>query len=171
VGTKEDQEEWALKAIAEAEASGETRWMAQLWNNLGWHYDEENKADKALEALQNARTWHYKTGNEFTQMVADFGVAHALRRVGRLKEAREMLISAFARAKERYAADEKNKDNAEWVGWGHKYFGDLMVDEGNKSEALLEYRAARHFLVAADIAKWGPELLKDLDDKIASLDK
>lgn len=169
VGTKADQEEWALKAIAEADASGETGWLASLWNNLGWHYDEENRTDKALIALQNARTWHYKTGNEFTQMVADFYVAHALRRTGKLKEAREMLISAFARAKTRYAADETDKESGEWVGWGHKYLGDLMVDEGNKAEALLEYKAARHFLVAADIEKWGPEFLKALDDKIAAL--
>jgi 3D-(3,5/4)-trihydroxycyclohexane-1,2-dione acylhydrolase (decyclizing) len=162
-------ESWWDVPIAEVSEMHTVQAAREEWNNLGWHYDEENKTDKALNALQNARTWHYKTGSEFTQMVADFGVAHALRRTGKLKEAREMLISAFARAKTRYAADETDKENGEWVGWGHKYLADLMVDEGNKAEALLEYKAARPFLVAANIEKWGPELLKDLDDKIAAL--
>lgn len=171
VGTPAEKEEWALKAIKAAEAANEKGWLGPLWNNLGWMYDEQGKTEKALEALQNARKYHHETGNEFTKMVADFGVAHALRRVGKLKEAREMLIAAFDKAKERYAADEKDKERAEWVGWGHKYFGDLLVDEGKKDEALKEYKAARPFLIQADIEKWGADDLKKIDDKIAELEK
>jgi hypothetical protein len=110
--------------------------------------------------------------DEHRKLVADFGLGHAYRRIGMLKEAREMLAAAYHTAKARYDEDPENKDRIEWLGWGHKYFADLLVDEGNAEDAALaRYKQARPLLVKAGIEKWWPEGLKEIDDKIKSLEK
>jgi tetratricopeptide (TPR) repeat protein len=180
-GDEKRKEEWALKAIQAAEKSNDTGWLAVLWNNLGWMYDErangkkgdEQKADleKALDALVKARKFHHMGGDAHRMLVADFGVAHAYRRVGNLTEARTLLTEAFEKAKARHAEDPKDKDRNEWLGWGHKYLGDLLVDEGKPDEALEHYRRSKPFLVEAGIENWWPEGLKEIEDKIKRLEK
>jgi hypothetical protein len=170
VGTPEDQVTWALNAIAQAEKSGEDGWLGPLWNNLGWTYEERGEYPKMLEALIKAREYHYKAGNEHTQLVADFGVARAYWRNNDNTKAREWTDDAFKRAKERHEADPEDTEKGEWVGWGHIYLADILDSEGKKAEALEQYRAGRPYLVKAGIESWWPEQLQKLDDKIAKLE-
>jgi len=171
VGTPADQEEWALKAIAAAEKANEKGWLAVLWNNLGWSYDEKNEVEKAFVALLKARKYHYETGSDHNKLVADFSLGHAYRRIGMLEEARKTLTVAHQWAIKRHEEDKQDKERGEWVGWGHKYLADLLVDEGKPADALKAYKECRPWLVKADIEKWWPEGLKEIDDKIARLEK
>ncbi|MCA8914819.1 MAG: hypothetical protein KDB90_05365 [Planctomycetes bacterium] len=169
VGTPEEQVEWALKAIEAAEKGGETGWLGPLWNNLGWTYEERGEYDKMLDALIQARKYHYETGSELSKLIADFGVGRAYWRNNFLDDARKWLTDAFERAKAAAEADPDNAEQAEWVGWGHVYIGDLLVSEGKPADGLKELQAGRPILVKAGIENWWPEALKELDDKIAKL--
>lgn len=171
VGTPDEQVEWALKAISAAEKGDQKGWLGPLWNNLGWTYEERGEYEKMLDALTNARKYHYEVGSEHSQLVADFGVGTAQWRNGNLKEARSWLEDAFTRAKQRYDEDPADANRAEWVGWGHSKLGDLLVSEEEPAEALAQYKAARPYLVQAGIENWWPEGLKKLDDKISKLEK
>lgn len=171
VGTPQDQEEWALKAIKAAEKANEKAWLAVLWNNLGWSYDEKNEVEKAFVALLKARKYHYETGTDHNKLVADFSLGHAYRRIGMIDEARKTLTEAQAWAIKRHEEDKTDKERMEWVGWGHKYMADLLADEGKNKEALAGYKECRPWLVKADIEKWWPEGLKEIDAKIAKLEK
>ena len=171
VGTPDEQVEWALKAIAAAEKGEQKGWLGPLWNNLGWTYEERGEYAKMLEALTNARKYHYEVGSEHSQLVADFGVATAHWRNGDLKEARKWLEDAFTRAKQRYDDEPEDAGRAEWVGWGHSKLGDLLVSEEKPAEALEQYKAARPYLIQAGIENWWPKGLKELDEKIAKLEK
>lgn len=170
VGTPQEQVRWSLNAIEEAEKAGETGWLGPLWNNLGWTYEERGEYANMLEALLKAREYHYKSGNEHTQLVADFGVARAYWRNDNNIKAREWLDDAFTRAKKRHEAKPEDTEKGEWVGWGHIYFADILDSEGEKAEALENYKAGRPFLVAAGIENWWPEQLQKLDAKIAELE-
>ncbi len=170
-GTEKQKEEWALKAIKAAESAGDTGWLAVLWNNLGWAYDERGEVEKAFVALLKARKYHHASNDEHRKLVADFGVAHAYRRIGMLEEARTWLAEAFDKAKARHDEKPEDKDRIEWMGWGHKYFGDLLVDEGKPVEAIARYKQSKPLLVKAGIEKWWPEGLKEIDDKIKRLEK
>lgn len=170
VAPKDEQIAWSLKAIDAAEKADDQGWLAVLWNNLGWTYDENDMVEKSLVALINAQKYHYADGSAHSRLVADFGVAHALRRNGKLVAAREMLADARERAGERHRDEPENAERGEWVGWGHKYEGDLLMDEGKPGEALEHYRKARPYLVEAGIENWWPEGLKELDDRIAELE-
>lgn len=171
VGTTDEQVEWALKAIAAAEKGDEEGWLGPLWNNLGWTYEERGEYAKMLEALTNARKYHYEVGSEHSQLVADFGVARAHWRNGNLEEAHKWLEDARERAKQRHEADPDDAEKGEWVGWGHVYLGDLLVTEEKPTEALGNFNLGRPYLIKAGIEDWWPDGLKELDDKIAKLEK
>ncbi|MHC4840615.1 MAG: hypothetical protein ACYTDT_06565 [Planctomycetota bacterium] len=171
VGTDDEKIEWALKTIEAAESADETGWLGPLWNNLGWTYDERDETDKALHALKNAQKYHYMGESDHAKMVADFGVAHALRRVGELKESRELLDKTMSWAEERLRHNPEGSDEIEWMGWGHINNGDLLQDEGKPSEALAEYELGRPYLIKAGIENWGRDWLKTVDAKIAKLSK
>lgn len=170
VGTPDEKVEWSLNAIAAAEKGGEKNWLGPLWNNLGWTYEERGEYDKMLEALLNARKYHYEAGNEHTQLVADFGVARAYWRNADLTESRKCLDDARNRALQRHEADPEDTEKGEWVGWGHVYLGDLLVSEDKPAEALQHFKLGRPYLIKSGIENWWPEGLKELDDKIAKLE-
>jgi tetratricopeptide (TPR) repeat protein len=165
-----EQVEWALKAVEAAEKGNETGWLAVLWNNLGWTYEERGSFDKMLDALIKAREYHYEVGNEQSKMIADFGVGRAYWRNNDNAKAREWIEGAFEKARQQHAADPENTEKGEWVGWGHIYLADILDSEGKKAEALEQYKAGRPYIVAAGIENWWPEQLQKLDDKIAELE-
>ncbi|MCA8936785.1 MAG: tetratricopeptide repeat protein [Planctomycetes bacterium] len=170
VAPPEEQVQWALNAIQAAEKAGEKGWLAVLWNNLGWTYEEQGNYEKMLDALINARKFHHEVGNDHSKLVADFGVGRAYWRNGQLAEAREWLEAAFATAKQRHAEDPEDLEKGEWVGWGNIYLADILFDEGNPEEALKLFREGRPYIIKAGIENWWPEELKRLDDKYAKLE-
>ncbi|MCA8910609.1 MAG: tetratricopeptide repeat protein [Planctomycetes bacterium] len=170
VAPPDEQVEWALNSIDAAEKAGEKGWLAVLWNNLGWTYEEQGEYPKMLEALQNARKYHYEVGNDLSKLVADFGVGRAWWRNKDFKQARNWIEQSFEQAQQYHADQPDNTEFTEWVGWGNIYLADLLVDENQPEEALKRYKAGRPLIVEAGIEDWWPEGLKEVDDKIAKLE-
>lgn len=170
VGGPDEQVTWALKGIEAAEQSGDEGWLGPLWNNLGWTYDERGEHEKALDALRKAREYHHKHGTAQSKLVADFAVSHALRKVKRLEEAREWLEKCITEVQRRLEDDPDDNFNNEWMGWGRKYMGELLVDEGLPEQGLAELKKARPYLVKAGIESWAPTMLESLDERIKELE-
>lgn len=165
-----EQVEWALNAIHAAENAGQKGWLAVLWNNLGWTYEEQGEYEKMLDALVKARKYHHEVGNDHSKLVADFGVGRAYWRNGRLSEAREWIEAAFETAKQRHIEDPEDLEKGEWVGWGNIYLADILIDEGDPAEAHKLFREGRPYIVKAGIEDWWPEELQRLDAKYTALE-
>ncbi len=166
----EEQPEWAMKGIAEAEKLKDDGWLAVLWNNLGATYEDLKKPEKALEAYLKARDYHYKGTNEHRKLAADWAVAHAQRLCGKHEEARIGLEKALAWAGKRHAA-EPSKETLEWVGWCKKDLGESIAALGDRPKGLALLKEARAALVESGIEAWWAEGLKQVDESIKALEK
>jgi tetratricopeptide (TPR) repeat protein len=164
----EQQIEWAHRGIRAAEEGGFDDWLAILWNNLGWTYDDLGRYDEALDALSKAHDYHWQTGDEQAKLVADWSVAHALRMVDRLDEARERAAATLAWAERWYAADP-GPARAEWVGFAHKEMGELDLAQGRPEDARRELEAALAKLREAGMEKWDAQGFRELADRVAGL--
>ncbi|MCC6575685.1 MAG: hypothetical protein IT462_18035 [Planctomycetes bacterium] len=171
VATTDEKVEWAKKGIAAAEKGKFDGWLGPLWNNLGWTYKEQKKYPEMLDALLKAREYHYKGSNELSKLIADNAVAQAYRLNGKLKQARDLLTTTLATANKRYAADSKNAENAEWVGWCEVEMGDLLAAEGDKKAALEHKKTGRKYLVESGIEEWGKSDLEEVDAAIKALEE
>lgn len=163
------RERWSLATIELAKERGLDGWCAMVWNNLGWSYEEAGRLEDALAALEQARTYHYRSGGDHQKLVADYSVAHLLRRLGRDEEARALVEPTLAWAERRHA-EAPTGDTAEWVGWCAREVGELEAAAGRPGEGLEWMRRAREHLVAAGIETWGADLLAEHDRRIAALE-
>ena len=68
------------------------RWEGSLRNNHAWHLADEGNLDAALVAFREAEEWFREHGNDRQVHIARWSVAHVLRRLGRVDEAREILL-------------------------------------------------------------------------------
>ena len=55
VAEKDKRVEWGLKGIRAAEDGDLTSWLAPLWNNLGWSYDELTGSPALMQKLVDGR--------------------------------------------------------------------------------------------------------------------
>lgn len=164
----EEQIVWARKGIEAAEAGKLDGWLGPLWNNLGWTYDEMGQFQESLEALENAREYHHKVGDEHAKLVADWSVGHAYRKLGELDTALEWLRPVLEWAEKRYAAD-RNPDTAEWVGHSCNELGEVAIAQGKLEEGLKYLERARDELTVAKMPEWDPDRFKKLTDRIAEI--
>jgi len=169
----EEQMSWSQRGIEAAEAGGLQGWLAVLWNNLGASLEEQDRWEDALVAYETAREYHRQVGNAQRILIADWAVSRALRRTGRLEEARELTASTHARAVERYQA-QPSPAHAEWVGYTLWERAELEALDGNREAALKLLTTARERLIEAGIEAWGTfgdrELVK-LDARLAQLEE
>ena len=85
-----DRLKWNLEALAMTERTSDARskrWLASLYNNIGWTYHERGDYATALQYFQKALpAWQARGGiNEVR--IAKWTIARALRSLGRLDEA------------------------------------------------------------------------------------
>lgn len=158
-GSAEEQIEWGLKGIKEAEAGTVTSWLGPLWNNLGWTYEHtDEQFEKSLDAYQNARKFHYKHGTQRNKVIADWAVGHAFRLVGDWSSAdKEIrpLLSAF----------EEMKDD-EFVGLTCLELGEIELAAGNKKEAQNYFVRAEKLLKEAGMEQWDAETYRKLEARV-----
>jgi tetratricopeptide (TPR) repeat protein len=169
VGSKDERVEWSLKGIKAAEDGGLVSWLASLWNNLGWNYDDLGQFDKSLEALKEARRYHYKKGDEKSMLIADWSVAHAFRMTGRIDSALVWCQRTVIWAKDLYDADP-SPDNAEWMGLTYQELAEASLASGDEKRALAGFRSARMYLNQANMKEWDEKGYNELLDKIAKLE-
>jgi len=85
---------WDLRALALAERSSEPRarqWLAVLYNNIGYTYDDQGEHARALELFEKALQLRLAAGKPVPIRFAHYAVAHAERELGRIDAARARL--------------------------------------------------------------------------------
>jgi tetratricopeptide (TPR) repeat protein len=168
VGNMQDRVEWGLKGIKAAEEGGYKDWLAPLWNNLGWTYNDLGMYDKALEALMEARRYHYIKGELHSMLVADWSVAHAYRMAGQLDSSLTWAQRATIWAKDMYDGDP-TADNAELLGMCYKEMGEAALAKGNERRALAGFRSAKIYLEKAKMQEWDEKGYNEILAKIDTL--
>ena len=89
---------WARKGIAMAEAGELTGWLGPLWNNIGWDYVDAGEYEQGLNALEEARKYHYEGGQELAKLFADYSVAYVKRLMGDTSAAKTEMQAVLDRA-------------------------------------------------------------------------
>jgi tetratricopeptide (TPR) repeat protein len=169
IGDKRQRISWGLKGIEAAERGGYDNWLALLWNNLGWNYDEAEQPDKALEALKSAREYHYKSDKQMPKLIADWSVGYAFRKAGDIDSASSWISNVWQRADSLYKI-EPSTEHAEWLGFACREMGEISLAEGLNNEALGHFHEAESRLTEAGMADWDQEGLEELKRKIEELE-
>jgi len=159
---------WAEKGIEAAEKGGFDSWLAVLWNNLGWTYSDLGRHAESLEALRQARKYHWQTGDDLNKLIADWSVGFSLRMNGIADSARVWSGKTLTWAKERYEADP-SPDNAEWVGHSLREMSELSLETGKVKEAIAYLQGAYGKLGEAGMANWAAEDFQSIRAKLDSL--
>lgn len=167
-GRKSERIEWAQKGIEAAEKGNLDSWLAPLWNNLGWAYDDEGRYEESLQALEEARKYHYKSGDELSMLIADWSVAHALRMTGQIPEA-EKLLRKVQKLSLIRRSENNTPENCEWVGFVHLELGEISLLKGFKSDALNFFKIAYRNLSDAGMKEWDPKKLEEVRAKMKEL--
>jgi tetratricopeptide (TPR) repeat protein len=86
---------WDLGAAQLAERSPDPRarqWLAALYNNMGYTYDDQGDHARALELFEQALRLRLEAGKPGPIRLARYAVAHAERQLGRIDSARARLL-------------------------------------------------------------------------------
>ena len=169
-GGMEERIEWGARGIEAAEKGKLESWLAPLWNNLGWNYDDLGRYEESLEALKKAREYHYKKESDLAKLIADWSVGHAYRMTGQLDSASTWMNGVYDWAVERYDQDSK-PENAEWVGFSHRELGDIALARGNPKTALDHLKKAKKYLMEAGMQEWDAKGFEELNEKIEKIEK
>lgn len=161
VGTPEQQVEWGLKGIKEAEVGNVTGWLGPLWNNLGVTYEDQKRYDDALNAYLKARNYHWQYGDETAKMIADWAVGHAYRLDGKYEEAGKWLRPVLAWC--------ERIDNTEFIGWSHKELGEIDIANEDFKSALGHFTIAEEKLKAVNMPEWDPDGYKKIAGQLEEL--
>jgi tetratricopeptide (TPR) repeat protein len=93
----EAQLEWSLTALRLAEASPKARrWLASLYNNIGWTYADMGQYDKALELFEGALPIREEQGKPGPIRIAKWCIAKMLRLLRRTEEALDIQTGLLA---------------------------------------------------------------------------
>jgi len=161
-GGKDDQVEWGLKGIKEAEAGNVTGWLGPLWNNLGYTYEDMGKYRESLDAYLKAREYHHKYSDEKSKIVADWAVGHAYRLLSEPDSAGQWITQDML-------AKFESLGDLEFQGWALKEMGEIAMLKSQPDSALTYFVRAEEKLRAADMPNWDAEAYKKLQEQIAAL--
>ncbi len=168
-GEMEERIEWGTRGIEAAEKGNLDSWLAPLWNNLGWNYDDLGRYEDSLEALKNARKYHYKKESELAKLIADWSVGHAYRMTGQLDSASTWMNEVYDWTVKRYDQDSK-PENAEWVGFSHRELGDIALAQGDRKTALDHLKKAKKYLTEAGMPDWDAKGFEELSERIENIE-
>ena len=82
--------QWNLQAVSMTETTTDApskRWLASLYNNIGWTYQDQGDYARALEYFQKALPAWEARGNASSILAARWSIARTLRSLGRYDEA------------------------------------------------------------------------------------
>jgi tetratricopeptide (TPR) repeat protein len=117
------------------------KWLASLYNNLGWTYHDLKQYDRALELFQKALTWREQQGDPTTIRIARWCVGRTLRSLNRVDEA-----LAIQRALRNELQETGGKD-----GYVQEELGECLLLQGSAE-------AQEHFALAYQILSQDPWL-------------
>jgi tetratricopeptide (TPR) repeat protein len=160
-GTPDQQIEWGLKGIQEAETGNITGWLGPFWNNLGATYEDQHRYQDALEAYRKAREYHWHYGNEKNKLVADWAIGHTERLLGNLDTAAQWLRPVLAWC--------ERIDDIEFTGLTQQELGEIEFAIGNNQAALGYFQNAAIKLKEAGMPDWDSSGYAGLLQKIDRL--
>lgn len=163
VGTLDEQIEWGLKGISEAETAGEKRWLGPLWNNLAITYSDQKDYQMSYEAFLKAREYHWQYGNEANKLYADYHVGWVLRMKGDNDLALTWLRPALAWA--------ERLENYDVMAQSLQDIGEVMIAKDAGSAGLEYLRRAEGYFRKAGYEQSGPDILTKLTTRIAELSR
>lgn len=170
VTTGAEQIDWARRGIEAAAKAGKPEWEGPLWANLGWLLDARDLRAEALQAFE--RALELARRGELTRIGLarfEWAHAHALLRGGRTAEARRALEALFEVLATLYAR-ERTPVVAEYFGRTLVDLAELDAASGVTPRAIERLRAARARFVEAGAVEAAPELIRRVDERLASLD-
>jgi tetratricopeptide (TPR) repeat protein len=162
-GSPKEQIEWGLRGIEEAEATGNLRWLASMYNNLAGTYSEQKDYEKSYEYYVKAREYHWRFSGEVGKLYADYQIGWILTMLGRYDEALTYLRPSLAWA-ERLGNDDVQ-------GQACADLGDIAVAKGDKAEGAKMYRRSLGHFKKVGYEESAPDIFKKVEDKLAALGK
>src|SRR5262249_10530570 len=123
-----DRLSWDVEAVAMTERTKDPRakrWLASLYNNIGWHYDERADYARALEYFEKAVPLWGARGDPSALRAAKWSVAHELRSLGRYDEALAVQRGLLAETEKAGEPD----------GYVFEELGELALAQGDDAAA------------------------------------
>ena len=90
VETGETALDWNIKALEYAKRSDQPKarkWLASLYNNIGWTHHDAGRFEKALECFEQVLVEQARKGDAKLTRIARWCIARCLRSLGRVEEA------------------------------------------------------------------------------------
>ncbi|MDA1267214.1 MAG: tetratricopeptide repeat protein [Planctomycetota bacterium] len=168
VATGEDQVTWGRKGLAAARDAGEERWQAVLWNNLGMALDGLERYPEMLEAYEQARHFHARTGGEREVLLADWALARALRLNGQLDRAWASQQDVLRRAEERQTR-EPGRANHEWVAYSLWELGELAIARADAELARASFERCLAIMHEVGLRQIWPDGVAQVEALLAGL--
>jgi tetratricopeptide (TPR) repeat protein len=148
--------DWNLLAVKLTEETGDTRskrWLASLYNNIGWTYHDRGDDARALAYFEKALPAWEVRGNAQAVRAAKWSVARALRALGRYDEALAIQRALF----------EEIERSGEADGYVYEELGELTLARGDAAGSKPWFARAYATLYAdAGFAANEPERLARL---------
>jgi tetratricopeptide (TPR) repeat protein len=137
----EQRLKWNLEAVAMTEQTQDARskrWLASLYNNVGWTYHDRGDYTKALDYFERALPLREARGDPANVRVAWWAIARAYRSLGRYDD---------ALAIQRRLLEETIAANAP-DGYVYEELGELLLARGEAKEARAQFARAYELLSA-----------------------
>ncbi|HTS23885.1 MAG TPA: tetratricopeptide repeat protein [Casimicrobiaceae bacterium] len=138
----EERLQWNLAAVAMTEATRDARakrWLASLYNNIGWTYHDRGEYAIALAYFEKALPAWQARADARGVRIAYWSIARAERSLGRLDEA-----LAIQERLERECAAAGEPD-----GYVYEELGEIMLAKGDSTGARRNFAQA-HVLLGQD---------------------
>jgi tetratricopeptide (TPR) repeat protein len=132
---------WNLEALAMTEKTSDPRarrWLASLYNNIGWTYHERGDYPTALSYFDKALPVWEARGDAHGVFIARWTIARAYRSLGRYDEALQI---------QRQLASEAAAANAP-DGYVYEELGELLLAKGEAAAAQPNFARAFELLGA-----------------------
>lgn len=130
--------ERAMELARGSRSEAARRWLASLYNNIGWTYHEMGRFEDALRVFRLAAEERERQGKPGPHRIARWCVARALRSLGRFEEA---LVEQRRLADLHAAAGSRD-------GFVHEEIAECLLALGRDEEARAEFARALEILLA-----------------------
>jgi tetratricopeptide (TPR) repeat protein len=132
---------WNLEALAMTERTEDARskrWLASLYNNIGWTYHDRGDYATALSYFEKALPAWQRRGGAANIRIARWTIARAYRSLGRLDEALAIQSELEREGDAAHAPD----------GYVYEELGELWLAKGDNAAARPNF--ARAFVLLSD---------------------